>query len=36
MLADQGKLGLDDPIDHYVKGVPNGNQIARGNAQRAL
>ena len=27
MLADQGKLGLDDPIDHYVKGVPNGNQI---------
>src|SRR5260221_2562681 len=27
MLADQGKLGLDDPIDRYVEGVPNGNQI---------
>ena len=27
MLADQGKLGLDDPIDRYVKGVPSGNQI---------
>jgi D-alanyl-D-alanine carboxypeptidase len=27
MLADQGKLGLDDPIDRYVKGVPNGKQI---------
>src|SRR6267142_4732343 len=27
MLADQGKLGLDDPIDRYVKGVPSGNKI---------
>jgi D-alanyl-D-alanine carboxypeptidase len=27
MLADQGKLGLDDPIDRYVKGVPGGNRI---------
>jgi D-alanyl-D-alanine carboxypeptidase len=27
MLADQGKLGLDDPIDRYVEGVPSGNQI---------
>src|SRR5881394_44997 len=27
MLADQGKLGLDDPIDRYVKGVPSGERI---------
>ena len=27
LLADQGKLGLDDPIDRYVTGVPRGNQI---------
>jgi D-alanyl-D-alanine carboxypeptidase len=27
MLADQGKLGLDDPVDRYVKGVPGGNQV---------
>ena len=27
MLADQGKLGLDDPIDRYVEGVPSGDQI---------
>ena len=27
MLADQGKLGLDDPVDRYVKGVPSGNRI---------
>jgi D-alanyl-D-alanine carboxypeptidase len=27
MLADRGKLGLDDPIDRYVEGVPSGNQI---------
>jgi len=27
LLADQGKLGLDDPIDRYVIGVPSGNQI---------
>src|SRR5262245_26352936 len=27
MLADQGKLGLDDPIDRYVTGVPSGNLI---------
>ena len=27
MLVDQGKIGLDDPVDRYVKGVPGGNQI---------
>jgi D-alanyl-D-alanine carboxypeptidase len=27
ILTDQGKLGLDDPIERYVKGVPNGRQI---------
>jgi D-alanyl-D-alanine carboxypeptidase len=27
MLADQGRLGLDDPIDRYVPGVPGGDQI---------
>jgi len=27
MLADQGKFGLDDPIDRFVEGVPSGNQI---------
>jgi D-alanyl-D-alanine carboxypeptidase len=27
MLADQGKLDLDDPIDRYVEGVPGGDQI---------
>src|SRR6185436_2495002 len=27
MLADQGKLGLDDPIDRYVEGVPSGDRI---------
>jgi D-alanyl-D-alanine carboxypeptidase len=27
MLADMGKLGLDDPIDRYVEGVPSGDQI---------
>ncbi len=27
MLADAGKLNLDDPIDGYVDGVPSGNQI---------
>jgi D-alanyl-D-alanine carboxypeptidase len=27
MLAEQGKLGLDDPIDRYVTGVPSGNEI---------
>lgn len=26
-LVDQGKVGLDDPIDKYVPGVPNGNAI---------
>ncbi|WP_308465765.1 serine hydrolase domain-containing protein [Rathayibacter soli] len=26
-LADQGKLSLDDPIDDYVAGVPNGTHI---------
>jgi D-alanyl-D-alanine carboxypeptidase len=27
ILADRGKLGLDDPIGRYVKGVPNGDRI---------
>jgi D-alanyl-D-alanine carboxypeptidase len=27
MLADQGKLNLDDPIDRHYKGVPGGHQI---------
>jgi D-alanyl-D-alanine carboxypeptidase len=27
MLAERGKLGLDDPIDRYVKGVPSGDHI---------
>jgi D-alanyl-D-alanine carboxypeptidase len=27
MLADQGKLALDDPIDRHVKGVPGGDRI---------
>lgn len=27
MLADRGKLDLDDPIDRYVKVVPGGDQI---------
>jgi D-alanyl-D-alanine carboxypeptidase len=27
MLADQGKLNLDDPISKYVEGVPSGDQI---------
>ena len=26
-LAGEGKVSLDDPIDKYVKGVPNGNEI---------
>lgn len=26
-LVDQGKVGLDDPIGRYVKGVPNGDRI---------
>ena len=26
-LVDQGKLGLDDTIDEYVDGVPNGDEI---------
>jgi D-alanyl-D-alanine carboxypeptidase len=26
-LVDQGKVGLDDPIAKYVRGVPNGNRI---------
>ncbi|MCH9816869.1 MAG: beta-lactamase family protein [Actinomycetia bacterium] len=26
-LADEGKLSLDDTIDQYVAGVPNGDQI---------
>jgi D-alanyl-D-alanine carboxypeptidase len=27
MLAGQGKLGLDDPVDRFVKGVPSGDRI---------
>jgi D-alanyl-D-alanine carboxypeptidase len=27
MLADRGKLRLDDPIARYVKGAPSGNRI---------
>ncbi|MFB7101268.1 serine hydrolase domain-containing protein [Streptomyces hydrogenans] len=26
-LVDEGKVGLDDPIDDYVRGVPNGHEI---------
>ncbi|MEU6866300.1 serine hydrolase domain-containing protein [Streptomyces sp. NPDC046876] len=26
-LVDQGKVGLDDPIGKYIKGVPNGDRI---------
>jgi D-alanyl-D-alanine carboxypeptidase len=26
-LVDQGKVGLDDPIDRYVSGVPRGGEI---------
>ncbi|MEO6827040.1 MAG: serine hydrolase domain-containing protein [Microbacteriaceae bacterium] len=26
-LAEQGKLSLDDPVDNYVPGVPNGTHI---------
>lgn len=26
-LADQGKVGLDDPIGQYIDGVPNGDRI---------
>ena len=26
-LVDQGRIGLDDPIETYVPGVPNGDQI---------
>jgi D-alanyl-D-alanine carboxypeptidase len=31
MLADQGKLSLDDTIDKYVKGGPNGDKITLRN-----
>jgi len=27
-LAEQGKIGLDDPIGKYIDGVPNGDKIA--------
>jgi D-alanyl-D-alanine carboxypeptidase len=27
MLADQGRLGLDDPVGRYVEGVPGGETI---------
>ncbi|MFF3773422.1 serine hydrolase domain-containing protein [Streptomyces sp. NPDC002232] len=30
-LADQGKVGLDDPISKYVDGVPNGDAITLRN-----
>ncbi|MET9951683.1 serine hydrolase domain-containing protein [Streptomyces sp. NPDC006339] len=26
-LVDEGKVGLDDPIDDYIRGVPNGDRI---------
>jgi D-alanyl-D-alanine carboxypeptidase len=26
-LVDQGRLGLDDPIEMFVSGVPNGDQV---------
>src|SRR4029453_3963496 len=26
-LADQGKLGLDDPIGKYINGVPQGDKV---------
>ena len=26
-LVDEGKVGLDDPIDKYIRGVPNGDKI---------
>jgi D-alanyl-D-alanine carboxypeptidase len=26
-LVDQGRIGLDDPISHYVSGVPEGDRI---------
>ena len=26
-LVDQGRIGLDDPIDRYVPGVPNGDRV---------
>jgi D-alanyl-D-alanine carboxypeptidase len=26
-LVDQGKIGLDDPVETYVPGVPNGDRI---------
>jgi D-alanyl-D-alanine carboxypeptidase len=40
LLAEQCKLGLDDPIDRYVDGVPGGNeitlrQLAAGDVLRA-
>jgi CubicO group peptidase (beta-lactamase class C family) len=34
MLADQGKLRLDDPIDRFVEGVPSGNQITSGSSRQ--
>jgi D-alanyl-D-alanine carboxypeptidase len=30
-LVDEGKVGLDDPIDKYIKGVPNGDKITLRN-----
>ncbi|WP_455352582.1 serine hydrolase domain-containing protein [Streptomyces sp. SYSU K217416] len=30
-LVDQGKVGLDDPIAKYIKGVPNGDRITLRN-----
>ncbi|WP_369193279.1 serine hydrolase domain-containing protein [Streptomyces djakartensis] len=31
MLVDDGRIGLDDPISRYVKGVPNGHRITLRN-----
>ncbi|MBT2366290.1 beta-lactamase family protein [Streptomyces sp. ISL-10] len=30
-LVDEGKVGLDDPIEKYIKGVPNGDKITLSN-----
>jgi D-alanyl-D-alanine carboxypeptidase len=30
LLAQEGKLGFDDPVSKYVQGVPNGDDISIG------
>ncbi|MFI2367465.1 serine hydrolase domain-containing protein [Streptomyces sp. NPDC018833] len=30
-LVDEGKVGLDDPIEKYIEGVPNGDKITLRN-----